>query len=268
MDGAGRLREKALAAIEATRWVPPQGKNRIRGMVEARPDWCISRQRAWGVPIAVFVDKASGEVLRDADVVERIARAFERARLRCVVHAGPGAVPRAGARPGRLRAGHGHRRRMVRVRLDPCHRARAATRSEVAGHALSRGLRPAPRLVPLVAARELRHARPRALRHRADPRLRGRRRGAQDVQVARQRDLAARSDEDHGRRHPAPVDGLGRLCRGSADRRRDSRRPGATPIAGCATRCASCSAISPSSARRSGCRTRRCRSSSAGCSIA
>jgi isoleucyl-tRNA synthetase len=78
MDGAGRLREKALAAIEATRWVPPQGRNRIRGMVEARPDWCISRQRAWGVPIAVFVHKASGEVLRDADVVERIARAFER----------------------------------------------------------------------------------------------------------------------------------------------------------------------------------------------
>jgi isoleucyl-tRNA synthetase len=72
------LRKVALAAIEATRWVPPQGKNRIRGMVEARPDWCISRQRAWGVPIAVFVHKASGEVLRDPEVVERIARAFER----------------------------------------------------------------------------------------------------------------------------------------------------------------------------------------------
>ncbi len=51
----GELRAKALAAIEATRWVPPQGKNRIRGMIETRPDWCISRQRAWGVPIAVFV---------------------------------------------------------------------------------------------------------------------------------------------------------------------------------------------------------------------
>jgi isoleucyl-tRNA synthetase len=78
MDGAGRLRAKALAAIEATRWVPPQGRNRIRGMVESRPDWCISRQRAWGVPIAVFVHRASGEVLRDPEVVERIARAFER----------------------------------------------------------------------------------------------------------------------------------------------------------------------------------------------
>jgi isoleucyl-tRNA synthetase len=78
MDGPGRLREKALAAIEQTRWVPASGRNRIRGMIESRPDWCVSRQRAWGVPIAVFVHKASGEVLRDAAVVERIAAAFER----------------------------------------------------------------------------------------------------------------------------------------------------------------------------------------------
>jgi len=77
MDGPGRLREKALAAIEQTRWVPAAGKNRIRGMIESRPDWCVSRQRAWGVPIAVFVHKGSGEVLRDPEVVERIARAFE-----------------------------------------------------------------------------------------------------------------------------------------------------------------------------------------------
>ena len=77
MEGPGALRAKALAAIDATRWVPAQGRNRIRGMVESRPDWCVSRQRAWGVPIALFVDKASGEVLRDPEVVERIAAAFE-----------------------------------------------------------------------------------------------------------------------------------------------------------------------------------------------
>jgi isoleucyl-tRNA synthetase len=77
MEGPGDLRAKALAAIDATRWVPAQGRNRIRGMVESRPDWCVSRQRAWGVPIALFVDKASGEVLRDPEVVERIAAAFE-----------------------------------------------------------------------------------------------------------------------------------------------------------------------------------------------
>jgi isoleucyl-tRNA synthetase len=72
------LRAKALAAIDATKWYPPQGQNRIRAMIETRPDWCISRQRAWGVPIAVFVDKKSGEVLRDQAVVDRIAAAFEK----------------------------------------------------------------------------------------------------------------------------------------------------------------------------------------------
>jgi isoleucyl-tRNA synthetase len=77
MDGAGRLREKALAAIEQTRWVPASGKNRIRGMIESRPDWCISRQRAWGVPIAVFVRKADDQPLHDPLVNERIAAAFE-----------------------------------------------------------------------------------------------------------------------------------------------------------------------------------------------
>jgi isoleucyl-tRNA synthetase len=76
MDGRDRLRDKALAAIEATRWVPARGRNRIRGMIESRPDWCISRQRAWGVPIAVFVDKATGEPLRDPEVCARIEAAF------------------------------------------------------------------------------------------------------------------------------------------------------------------------------------------------
>jgi isoleucyl-tRNA synthetase len=71
------LREKALDAIDATRWVPAQGRNRIRAMIESRPDWCISRQRAWGVPIAIFVEKATGQILRDQDVIDRIATAFE-----------------------------------------------------------------------------------------------------------------------------------------------------------------------------------------------
>jgi len=76
MDSHG-LRDTALKAIDDTRWIPREGKNRIRSMIEARPDWCISRQRQWGVPLALFLNKTTGEVLRDDVVNERIAAAFE-----------------------------------------------------------------------------------------------------------------------------------------------------------------------------------------------
>ncbi|WGF87110.1 isoleucine--tRNA ligase [Marinivivus vitaminiproducens] len=76
LDDGNAIRAKALEAIGETRWVPGAGENRIRGMIEHRPDWCVSRQRAWGVPIAVFVEKATGEVLRDPAVNARIEDAF------------------------------------------------------------------------------------------------------------------------------------------------------------------------------------------------
>ncbi|MGQ0677111.1 MAG: isoleucine--tRNA ligase, partial [Rhodospirillales bacterium] len=70
------LRATALKAIEATRFFPPQGKNRLYSMIEQRPDWCVSRQRAWGVPIAVFMDKKTGRPLKDPEVNRRIFDAF------------------------------------------------------------------------------------------------------------------------------------------------------------------------------------------------
>jgi len=66
------LREIALAAISQTRWVPEKGENRIRSMVEGRPDWVLSRQRAWGVPITLFVKKGTNQYLDDAAVNARI----------------------------------------------------------------------------------------------------------------------------------------------------------------------------------------------------
>ncbi len=71
------LRQKALDAIETVQWIPETGKKRILAMIENRPDWCVSRQRSWGVPLTLFVHKESGEVLRDHEVVERIVRAVK-----------------------------------------------------------------------------------------------------------------------------------------------------------------------------------------------
>jgi len=77
LQGEGlSLRQAALQAIEDTRWVPEKAKNRIRAMVEGRPDWVISRQRAWGVPIALYVHKQTGDYLRDPVVNTRILHAF------------------------------------------------------------------------------------------------------------------------------------------------------------------------------------------------
>ncbi|WP_455482128.1 isoleucine--tRNA ligase [Bartonella sp. B35(2025)] len=74
-DGS-TLRSRALEAVSMTRFVPPSGQNRLASMITDRPDWVLSRQRAWGVPICIFVNE-DGIILKDEKVNERILRAFE-----------------------------------------------------------------------------------------------------------------------------------------------------------------------------------------------
>ena len=75
LDDRGTLRDRALEAIDKTDFHPEAGRNRIRSMVEGRPDWLISRQRAWGTPLAMFVDKQTGQPLHDPEVDARITAA-------------------------------------------------------------------------------------------------------------------------------------------------------------------------------------------------
>jgi len=77
------LRKKALKAIDDTDFYPARGKERIRSMIETRPDWCISRQRVWGVPLPIFVSKKTKEPLRDPEIIENIAKIYEKEGADC-----------------------------------------------------------------------------------------------------------------------------------------------------------------------------------------
>ncbi len=78
-----KLRDKALKAINDTTFYPSKGKERLRAMIETRPDWCVSRQRVWGVPLPIFVNKKTKEILIDDEVNETIASIYEKEGSDC-----------------------------------------------------------------------------------------------------------------------------------------------------------------------------------------
>ncbi len=78
-----KLRNKALKAIDETTFYPSKGKERLRSMIETRPDWCVSRQRVWGVPLPIFINKKNKEILADEEVFENIAKIYEKEGSDC-----------------------------------------------------------------------------------------------------------------------------------------------------------------------------------------
>jgi len=77
------LRKKAIKAIEDTTFYPPKGKERLMSMIKDRPDWCVSRQRSWGVPLPIFINKKTKEPLQDQKVIDRIAKIYEKEGSDC-----------------------------------------------------------------------------------------------------------------------------------------------------------------------------------------
>ncbi len=78
-----KLRDKALKALDETTFYPSKGKERLKSMIETRPDWCVSRQRVWGVPLPIFVNKKTKEILVDDEVNENIANIYEKEGSDC-----------------------------------------------------------------------------------------------------------------------------------------------------------------------------------------
>jgi isoleucyl-tRNA synthetase len=150
---AGRAaRARALRGIEATQFFPAWGQARLHGMIANRPDWTLSRQRQWGVPMPFFLHKETGEPHpRTLELIEQVAQRVAKGRRRGVAGHHRRGVARRGCRE--LRQEPRHARRVVRLGIDAPHgAARIESRARLSGRSLPGRIGSASRVVPQLAS--------------------------------------------------------------------------------------------------------------------